>query len=94
MSDVKDNMQSDSDGGYISFGYFAPLVARRIMKRFSEQGVRFESSDASQLTMADAGIVDCVTPVTRPPILARNNRIELLVHPADQAEAQKMVDQV
>ena len=79
---------------YVSFGYFDPLVARRIMKRFSEENVRFEARDASQLTMADAGIVDYVTPVTRQPIRARNNRIELLVHPGDQAEAGKTVDQI
>ena len=83
-----------ADGGYVSFSYFDPLVARRIMLRFSERGVRFNARDASRLDMASAGIGDYDTPVTRYPILARNNRIELLVHPGDQEKARRIVDEV
>ena len=49
-------MRNDSDPEYVSFGYFDPLVAKRIMRRFSEHGVRFKACDASQLDMASAGI--------------------------------------
>ena len=90
----KPNEWMDSDTGYISFGYFDALVAKRIMRRLSKDGVRFEARDASRLDMASAGVGDYDTPVTRYPILARNNRIEILVHSHDQREAQRMVDEV
>jgi hypothetical protein len=64
------------------------------MKRFAEVGVRFEAADASQLDMAGAGIVGYETPLMRYPILARNNRIELLIHPEDQEKARKIVEEV
>ena len=90
----KPNERIDSDTGYVSFGYFDPFVARRIMHRFSGHGVRFEARDASRLDMASAGIGDYDTPVTRSPILAGNNRIELLVHSDYPVDAQRMVDEV
>jgi hypothetical protein len=56
--------------------------------------VRFEARDASRIDMASAGIGDYDTPVTRYPVLARNNRIELLIHSDDQEEARRLVDEV
>jgi uncharacterized membrane protein len=95
MSFPSDDQGSDASGGeYVSFGNFDPLVARRIMRRFSENRVRFQARDASRIDMASAGIGDYDTPVTRYPIRARNNRVELLVHLDDQEEAQRSVDEV
>ena len=83
----------DSDDAYVSFGYFDPLVGRRIMKRLSNQQVRVRARDVSRLDMASAGVVDSVTPVTRYPILARNNRIELFIHTEDQSLARRIIDE-
>jgi hypothetical protein len=55
--------RSDSDSEYISYGYFDPLLARRIIKRFAEVGVRFDAADTSRIDMADAGIVGYETPL-------------------------------
>ena len=91
MSDQADTT-SDAEE-YVSFGYFDPLVGRRIMKRLSAQHVRLRAHDVSRLDMASAGIVDAVTPATRYPILARNNRLELFIHPEDQNLARKILDE-
>ena len=95
MSSSNDDQASDASGPqYVSFGNFDPLVARRIMHRFSENRVRFQARDTSRIDMASAGIGDYDTPVTRAPIRARNNRIELLVHSDDQEKVRKSVDEV
>jgi hypothetical protein len=83
----------DSDDEYVSFGYFDPLVGRRIMKRLSDQQVRLRARDVSRLDMANAGVVDSITPATRYPILARNNRIELFIHTEDQSLARTIMEE-
>jgi hypothetical protein len=83
--------QSASDE-YVSFGYLEPILGQRIMDRLSRDQVRFTARDASQLDVASAGTVDAVSwrdPYPRP---ARNNRIELLIHPEDQDTARKVID--
>jgi hypothetical protein len=89
-----DQTQDDSCAPYVTHGYFDPLVARRIVKRFSQEDVRFKVEDASRLDMADAGVVDYVTPSTRYPKLARNNRVELFVHCEDEEKARKIIEEI
>jgi hypothetical protein len=84
----------DEQGAYISHGYFDPLLARRIMKRFAEEHVRFETADASRIDMADAAVVDVMTPVLRRPRLARVNRVELFIHRDDEEKARKIVEEI
>jgi hypothetical protein len=86
--------RGDSEAAYVSHGYFDPLVARRILKRFEQDGVRFDVIDTSRLDMDDAGVVEYVTPLTRPPKLARLNRIELFVHREDEEKARKIIDEI
>jgi hypothetical protein len=89
-----DQPQDESGAPYVTHGYFDPLVARRIVKHFSEESIRFEVTDASRLDMADAGVVDYVTPSTRYPKLARNNRVELFVHCEDEERARKIIEEI
>ena len=91
MSDDAD-MQSDAED-YVSFGYLEPLLGRRIMERLSRQRIRFIARDASRLDVATAGTVDSVSYRYLYPIVARNNRIELLIHPKDQNLARKIIDE-
>jgi hypothetical protein len=76
----------DSDASYISHGYFDPLIARRILERFGQEGVRFE--------VADAEVVDYITPLLRRPRLARVNRVELFIHRDDEEKARKIVGEI
>ena len=43
---------------YRSHGYFGPFDARRILKRFEEQGVRFQVADASGVERGIASFHD------------------------------------
>ncbi len=84
----------NASGDYVSFGYFEPILGRRIMDRLTRRQVRFMARDASRIDVASAGTIDEVSwrdPYPRP---ARNNRIELLIHPQDQATARKVIDEV
>jgi hypothetical protein len=83
-----------SDAPYVTYGYFDPLVARRIVKRFASESIRFEVADASRIDTADAGVVDYVTPLTRFPLRTRNNRVEIFVHRDDEEKARKIVDEI
>jgi hypothetical protein len=84
----------DSDAPYICHGYFDPLIARRILKRFGQEGVRFEVADASRIDMADAEVVDDITPLLRRLRLARVNRVELFIHWDDEEKARKIVGEI
>ena len=84
----------DSDASYISHGYFDPLIARRILERFGQEGVRFEVADASRIDMADAEVVDYITPLLGRPRLARVNRVELFIHRDDEEKARKIVGEI
>ena len=91
-------MSEDADvqGGpedYVSFGYLEPLLGRRIMARLSRQQVRFVARDASRFDVITAGTIDSVSHRIPFPRVARNNRIELFVHPEDQILARKIIDQ-
>ena len=79
---------------YVSFGYLDPLLGRRIMDRLTRRQVRFIARDGSRIDVASAGTIDAVSwrdPYPRP---ARNNRIELLIHPEDEDTARKIIDEV
>jgi hypothetical protein len=88
---------ADTDGGsdeYIGFGYLEPLLGRRIMDRLSWHHVRFIARDASRFDVASAGTIDYVSSLDPYPIVARNNRIELFIHPEDEATARKVIDEM
>jgi hypothetical protein len=92
-SDKADDMPVDRDH-YVSFGYFDPLLGRRIIARLSDYQVRFVAGDASRLDVASAGTIDSVSwrdPYPRP---ARNNRIELFIHRDHAATARKIIDEM
>ena len=84
--------QDDAED-YVSFGYLEPLLGRRIMERLSRQQIRFIARDASRFDVATAGTVESVSYRYPNPRVARNNRIELLVHREDQNLARKIIDE-
>jgi hypothetical protein len=91
-------MNNDADTGgdaeeYVSFGYIEPLLGRRIMERLFRHDVRFIARDASRFDVATAGTVDQLSYRYPYPRLARNNRIELFIHPEDQAVARRIIDE-
>jgi hypothetical protein len=86
------NMQDDVED-YVSFGYLEPLLGRRIMERLSGQQIRFIARDASRFDVATAGTVDSVSYRYPYPRVARNNRIELLIHREDESLARKIIDE-
>jgi hypothetical protein len=91
---VPDGNAQSGDDDYVSFGFFDPLVGRRVTKRLSNEGVRFKAHDASRLDVGSAGIIDYVSWLDVYPIMARINRIELFVHCEDQETARKLIDEV
>jgi hypothetical protein len=91
MSDDADTQGHAED--YVSFGYLEPLLGRRIMECLSRQRIRFIARDASRFDVATAETVDSVSYRYPYPRVARNNRIELLIHPEDQNLARKIIDE-
>jgi len=76
---------------YRSHGYFDPFDARRILRRFEEQGVRFQIADASGVERWDSKFPRYVLMKTVPAWVMRCNRIEIFVHMADTEKAQMIV---
>jgi hypothetical protein len=78
---------------YRSHGYFGPFDARRILKRFEEQGVRFQIADASGVERWDSKFPRYALMRTVPARVMRSNRVEIFVHLADAEKAQKIIDE-
>ncbi len=79
--------QADEDSGdnYRSYGRFDPFDAERILKRFTELGVRFQIADAS-------GVIWTGVALYNPPVqLGRANLIEIFVHREDDQKAGKIL---
>jgi hypothetical protein len=90
-----DDAETQGDGDeYVSFGYVEPLFGKRIMDRLSRHHVRFIARDASRLDVASAGTIDELSYRYPYPRLARNNRIELLIHSKDRTLARKVIDEM
>jgi hypothetical protein len=83
-----------SEDPYRSLGYFDPFDARRILKRFEEQGVRFQVADASGVERSDSKFPRYALMRTVPPRVLRSNRIEIFVHLADAEKAQQIIDDI
>jgi hypothetical protein len=83
----------DHEDSYRSHGYFGPFDARRILKRFEEQGVRFQIADASGVERWDSNFPRYTLMRTVPARVLRSNRIEIFVHSADAKEAQRIIDE-
>lgn len=75
-------MNGDSNQEYESFGCFEPLEAKRLLKRFEEEGVRFEISDASGPSLG-RGYTQ----------LRREDEIEIFIHPQDSDAAGKVMSE-
>jgi hypothetical protein len=84
----------DRSAEYVCLGNFDRLVARRIINRFTEHQVPYETRDASSLDMADAGIGEYDGPLTRYPIHARINRVRLWIARDYQRQAARLIDEV
>ena len=78
---------------YRSYGYFGPFDARRILKRFEEQGVRFQIAGASGVERWDGKFPRYALMKTVPAWVMRSNRIEIFIHLADTEKAQKIIDE-
>ena len=82
-----------SEDAYRSHGYFDPFDGRRILKRFEEEGVRFQIADASGVERWDSKFPRYALFRTVPARVMRSNRIEIFVHVADAEKAQKIIDE-
>jgi hypothetical protein len=87
-----EQQHDDTPTDYVSVGFFDPLVAKRIMKHLSREGLRFLGRDAGGVGMAGAEVRYTVPSGLPRPILQRLNRIELLVHTADAEKAYRVID--
>jgi hypothetical protein len=87
-----DKIQIDGED-YVSFGYFDPLIGRRVMNRLFQNHVRFIARDATRLGVSSEGIVDYVSWRNEYRVLARINRIELFIHSDDQDRARRLIDE-
>ena len=85
--------EDSGEGPYRSHGYFGPFDARRILKRFEEQRVRFQIADASGVERWDSKFPRYALMKTLPTWVLRSNRIEIFVHVADAKKAQNIIDE-
>jgi len=83
-----------SEDAYRSYGYFDPFDAKRILKTFEDQGVRFQIADASGVEQWDSKFPRYALMRTVPARVLRSNRIEIFVHLADAEKAQQIIDQI
>ena len=79
---------------YVSFGWFDPLVCRRIMKHLSREHIRFAATDASGVGMAGYEVPQFFKARLPYPKLHRLNGVELFIHAADADRARKAIDEV
>ena len=82
-----------SEDAYRSSGYFDPFDAKRILKRFQEEGVHFQIADASGVERWDSKFPRYTLMRTVPARVLRSNRIEIFVHLADEEKAQQIIDE-
>lgn len=75
-------MSGDSNEEYESYGCFEPREAQRLLKRFEEEGVRFQISDASGPTLGRGNTQ-----------LRRSDEIEIFIHPQDTDAAGKVMSE-
>jgi hypothetical protein len=92
MSQRSETTDPSADA-YRSHGYFEPFHARRILKRFEEEGVRFQIADASGVERWDSKFPQYVLMRIVPARTLRRNRIEIFVYLADAEKAQKIIDE-
>jgi len=78
---------------YISFGWFDPLVCKRIIKQLIGEHIRFAARDASGVGMTGFELLKWFSASNIVyPILHRASGIELLVHTADAEKARSVID--
>lgn len=75
-------MEGDSDEEYESYGCFEPFAAKRLLKRFEEEGVRFQISSAGGPSLG-RGYTQ----------LRREDEIEIFVHFQDSDAAGKVMSE-
>ena len=85
--------ENPGDDPYRSHGYFGAFDAKRILKRFEEQGVRFQIAGASGVERWDGKFPRYALMKTVPAWVMRSNRIEIFIHLADTEKAQKIIDE-
>ena len=90
MSERSETADPNEDA-YRSRGYFDSFDARRILKRFEEEGVRFQIADASGVERWDSKFPRYTLMRTVPARVLRSNRIEIFVHLADAEKVQKII---
>jgi hypothetical protein len=81
----------DNPEDYVSFGWFDPLVCKRIMKRLSRDHIRFAAADASGVGIAGYEVPRFFKARLPYPILHRLNGVELFVHSADADRARGVI---
>jgi hypothetical protein len=86
--------EDQSEDPYRSYGYFDPFDAKHILKKFEDQGVRFQIADASGVARWDSKFPRYALFRTVPARVLRSNRIEIFVHLADAETAQKIIDEI
>ena len=94
MNETEEKSDDSSDDPYQSHGYFEPFRARRILKRFEEQGIRFQVSDASGVERWDSKFPQYQLWSTTSARVHRNDRIEIFIHVADSAKARSILDEI
>jgi len=87
-----DKIQIDGED-YVSFGYFDPLIGRRVINRLFQNHVRFIARDATRLGVSSEAIVDHVSWRDEYRVLAKISRIELFIRSEDQDRARQLIDE-
>jgi len=87
-----------SSGRVALFGHarwLPPSISHRGIWSFAIRlGLLSTVADASRIDMADAEVVDYITPLLGRPRLARVNRVELFIHRDDEEKARKIVGEI
>jgi hypothetical protein len=82
-----------SDDAYETFGYFDPFQAARFLKRFEQEGVRFQLSDASGVERWDDIFPQYVLRTAGSTRAQRNDRIEIFVYFEDKERARRIIEE-
>jgi len=86
--------RSCSDDPYRSYGYFDPFEAMRLLKRFENEGIRFQLTDVSGVERYDSSEPRYVLWTTDSARAQRTDRIEIFIHFADEDKARKILDEI
>jgi hypothetical protein len=93
MKNARSDFESDRED-YVTFGWFDPLLCRRVMRHLSAKRVRFVAQDASGVGIGGAELPKWFKPSPTPyPTLRRMSGIELLIHRADVDKARIIIDE-